>query len=239
MDSALHFQSQTHDVLSPLIPNNALVWIDDVIVFAQDMDEFLIALRRKLISGEGVRHDPEWINTLTRLPVPSTIVQLQCFVCVSDWLHDSLIDYSRIVAPLQAKLDAEKKRVGRHNRNALQMATSLSAEELNAYFVVIQLIRSSTPLTFPSPERGLRVFTDTSLTGWSIVLTQVEDWNLELPVKLQRHRVVLCKDGNFKGAQLNWANVEKEAFLVVKACSEFEYILQREKDSSCFAITPT
>uniref|UniRef100_H3GNY1 Reverse transcriptase domain-containing protein n=1 Tax=Phytophthora ramorum TaxID=164328 RepID=H3GNY1_PHYRM len=41
MDSALHFQSQMQTLLAPLIPHSALVWVDDVILFAPTVAEFL------------------------------------------------------------------------------------------------------------------------------------------------------------------------------------------------------
>ncbi|OWY90189.1 Retrovirus-related Pol Polyprotein from transposon 302 [Phytophthora megakarya] len=45
MDSALHFQSQVQAKLAPLIPKSALVWVDDVILFAPTLPEFLDTLR--------------------------------------------------------------------------------------------------------------------------------------------------------------------------------------------------
>ncbi|OWZ22739.1 Retrovirusrelated Pol Polyprotein from transposon 297 [Phytophthora megakarya] len=46
MDSALHFQAQMQTLLDPLIPHSALVWMDDVILFATWMDEFREVLRK-------------------------------------------------------------------------------------------------------------------------------------------------------------------------------------------------
>ncbi|GMF63031.1 unnamed protein product [Phytophthora fragariaefolia] len=45
MDSAMHFQSQVEAKLAPLIPHSALVWVDDVILFAPTIAEFLQTLR--------------------------------------------------------------------------------------------------------------------------------------------------------------------------------------------------
>ncbi|KAG3169912.1 hypothetical protein PI126_g2564 [Phytophthora idaei] len=44
MDSALHFQGQIQTKLAPLIPHSALVWVDDVILFAPTVEEFLVTL---------------------------------------------------------------------------------------------------------------------------------------------------------------------------------------------------
>ncbi|GMF60915.1 unnamed protein product [Phytophthora fragariaefolia] len=188
----------------------------------------------KLISGSGVRHDPERVDALTALPVPSTVAELQYFVCASNWLHDSLPDYARVVAPLQARLGAERKRMDRRNKNALNAAVELTETEVNSYNDVKARIQASVPLVFPSATSELVVMTDASLTGWSIVVTEVETWDPSLPVDKQQHRMVMCKGGTFKDSQLNWAIVEKEAFPIVKACTDLEYLLQRERGFMLF-----
>lgn len=45
IDSALHFQSQVQTKLAPLIPHSELVWVDDVILFAPTVEDFLVTLR--------------------------------------------------------------------------------------------------------------------------------------------------------------------------------------------------
>ncbi|KAF4148937.1 hypothetical protein GN958_ATG01853 [Phytophthora infestans] len=49
-----------------------------------------------------------------------TSADLQRFVPVTKWQHNSCPDYTRIIAPLHDKLEAEKKRIDRRNRNALK-----------------------------------------------------------------------------------------------------------------------
>ncbi|KAF1330381.1 hypothetical protein FI667_g5111, partial [Globisporangium splendens] len=89
-----------------------LVWIDDVIVYASNATDFLIALRKffgilrefnlklnaaksqlfqtqvrwcgKLISGDSVQHDPSRVSALQDLPLPSTGADLQYFLCASN-----------------------------------------------------------------------------------------------------------------------------------------------------------
>uniref|UniRef100_H3H8H0 Reverse transcriptase n=1 Tax=Phytophthora ramorum TaxID=164328 RepID=H3H8H0_PHYRM len=262
VDSAIHFQMQMQDAMAPMLQRNALVWVDDVIIFAPTVEEFLQALKEffiilrdrrlklsaaksslfqlevlwcgKLISGSGVRHDPERVDALSALPVPSTVAELQYFVCASNWLHDSLPDYARVVAPLQERLGMERKRIGRRNRNALNVAVTLTEAEITSYNEVKTLIKASVPLVFPSPTSELVVMTDASLTGWSIVVTEVQAWDDSLPVDKQQHRMILCKGGTFKDSQLNWAIVEKEAFPIVKACTDLEYLLQRERGFKLF-----
>lgn len=103
--------------------------MDDVILFAPTIDELIQTLRvlfelvteanfklnkaksslfelkilwrARLISNAGVRHDPARVSALAELPLPATVADLQFFVCATNWLHDSLPDYARIIAPPQ------------------------------------------------------------------------------------------------------------------------------------------
>ncbi|CAI5746326.1 unnamed protein product [Peronospora destructor] len=44
-DSAIHYQNHMHTVYSPLVYDNLLVWINDIIVFAQTREEFVDKIR--------------------------------------------------------------------------------------------------------------------------------------------------------------------------------------------------
>ncbi|KAE9062778.1 hypothetical protein PF010_g29265 [Phytophthora fragariae] len=256
-DSALHFQGEMQKVLAPLIPHSALVWVDDVILFAPTVEEFVRVLGQffslgagarlklnmaksklfevkvlwcgRIISSAGVRHDPARVDALSTLPLPATVADLQYFVCASNWLQDSLPDYARKIAPLQAKLGAEKMRVGGRGRNALAVATVWTEPEQAAYEDVLSLVRASALMASPDPDAELLVFTDASLNGYSIVVTQVVDWDPTLLVTKQRHEMIICKGGTFKKNELNWTIVEKEAYPIVKACHDLEYLLLRPK----------
>jgi len=237
------------------VPHSALVWVDDVILFAPTVAEFVQVLGKffalvaearlklnmansklftvevlwcgRLISGSGIRHDPTRVSALSTLPLPATVADLQYFICATNWLQDSLPDYSRMIAPLQAKLAAEKKRIGGRNRNALAVATTWTEADQAAYQAMLSLVRNSALMASPDPNAELLVFTDASLSGYSIIVTQVVHWDPTLPVAKQHHERIICKGGTFKHNELNWTIVEKEAYPIVKACHDLEYLLHR------------
>ncbi|POM74948.1 Hypothetical protein PHPALM_8009 [Phytophthora palmivora] len=221
MDSALHFQNQVQAKLVPLIPHSAIVWVDDVLLFAPTVEEFLKTLRTffeivhkarfklnmaksslfeleilwcgRLISGEGVRHDPTRVNALANLPLPVTVADLQYFVCATNWLHDSLPDYARMIAPLQDRSWRKSRISLRWNWNALNVATTWSAKERAAYDAVVALVADSALMTFPDANAELLLFTDASAAGYGIIVTQVRDWDAALPVDRQHHELVIFK----------------------------------------------
>ncbi|POM62149.1 hypothetical protein PHPALM_28729 [Phytophthora palmivora] len=199
MDSALHFQAQMQTLLAPLIHHSALVWVDDVILFAPTMDEFLEVLKKFFtIVAEA--------NLVLNME-KSSLFELEIL-----W----------VIVPLHDKLEAEKKRIGRRNRNALQVAITWTQEECSCYKRVLSLVKDSALMVHPDPDAELCVFTDASLFGFSIVVTQVVTWQQGVPVEKQKHQLVICKGGMFKHSQLNWTVVEKEAFPIVKACNDLE-----------------
>ncbi len=54
----------------------------------------------RIISEEGIKHDPARITALTELPEPKTAKELQQLPCAVIWMHTSIPGYNVIVAPL-------------------------------------------------------------------------------------------------------------------------------------------
>lgn len=146
---------------------------------------------------------------------------------------------TRVIAPLQDKLNAERSRIGKRNRNVFNMATAWSSEERAAYDAVVALVANTSLMTFRDVCAERLLFTDASATGYGIVDTQVRDWDSSLPVDQQHHEPVVCKGSTFKHSELKWSVVEKEAFPIVKACQNPEYLLLRPKDFAYSATMPT
>lgn len=121
-------------VFAEMLYAHLLVWIDDILVYAKDAPAFIAALRTffelcrtrrlklslsksylfqkeirwcgRIFSGAGIRHDPERINTLQVLPLPTTAADLQQFLCAAGWMRDTLVDFARVMRPLHDKLEA-------------------------------------------------------------------------------------------------------------------------------------
>ncbi|GMF46581.1 unnamed protein product [Phytophthora fragariaefolia] len=142
---------------------------------------FCCLVRTCVISGQGIHHDPSRVSALTELPLPSTSAELQYFICASNWLRDSIVDYARVVAPLLEKFDAEKKRVGRRNRNALNVAIAWTDAERSAFAAAIAAIKHSVLMKFPTEDDDLCMFCDASMNGYSIELNMVQAWDPTRP----------------------------------------------------------
>ncbi|POM69604.1 Hypothetical protein PHPALM_14096 [Phytophthora palmivora] len=158
----------------------------------------------KVIDGTGVQHSPDRLAALTSLALPPTAAALQQFLCAANWLRESMIDYARVVGPLQSKLEAVMAQL-------------------------IGLLTTSTKMFFPGPDAVVCMFSDAALGGWAVIVSQVRHWAARLPVTEQAHELLVCRGGLFTEAQVSWSIVEKEAYPVGRACGDLAYLLDREK----------
>ncbi|POM64025.1 Hypothetical protein PHPALM_20509 [Phytophthora palmivora] len=177
-DAALFFQATIEKCLEELLHRHFLVWIDDLLLFATDVQTYLTKLERlfelldffgfklsvkisrlfkhevrwcgKIISGSGVRHDPERVRALQDLPYQRTTGELQQFLCASNWMRDSLIDFSRVSRPLQDALETALATTARRTKRiAAGIEIRLTQEQLASYDELKQLLATSVELAFP------------------------------------------------------------------------------------------
>ena len=74
-------------------------------------------------------------------------------------------------------------------------------------------------LRYPDPKKSYTVFTDASGIGWSGVLTQ------EYPDEKGRikHHPICYVSGQFRGSQLNWAALTKEAYAIYMSIRQLAF----------------
>ncbi|KAE8905997.1 hypothetical protein PF003_g10101 [Phytophthora fragariae] len=254
-DAALHFQVTMENCFKKLLYKHLLIWIDDLLLYAEDVDTYLEKLEElfslmnefglklsaaksslfqrsvkwcgKIIDGDGVRHDPARIETLRAIPLPTTAGDLQQFLCACNWMRDSLVGYASHVKPLQQRLDVTLGSGKRTKRAAGKLPVTPTVEEQAAFERVKDCLASSAMLSHPSPNGVLSVFTDASDLGWSVIVTDVHAWQEGKPIADQQHRLLQCLSGTFTGSQENWSVIEKEAFAIVAACDMLPHLLLR------------
>ncbi|KAE8960742.1 hypothetical protein PR001_g30281 [Phytophthora rubi] len=245
------------ECFASLLYKHLLIWIDDLLLYAADMDTYLEKLAEffsllnqfglklsikksslyetevkwcgRILNNQGVRHDPERINTLRAMPYPRTAAELQQFVCAANWMRESLDDFARQVAPLQQRLDLALSSTKRTRRAAASITLELDQNERRAFDTVKEMLATSATLDFPNDKTTTCLFTDASDVGWSLIITQVAEFDSKRPATEQQHRLIQCMSGTFSGSQLNWTVIEKEAFPIVMACDKLDYLLLRPK----------
>ncbi|POM62467.1 hypothetical protein PHPALM_28383 [Phytophthora palmivora] len=99
----------------------------------------------------------------------------------------------------------EKKCTCIRSRNAPNAATMWINQEQDAYNETLALVRDSVLTASPNTEAELMP----SITDYSIVVTQVVDWDPSLPIAQHKHEIIICKGDAFKHNELNWTIVER------------------------------
>jgi transposase InsO family protein len=253
----MHFQAQMNLCFSEMLFEALLVWIDDLLLYAKDPETYLMRLRQffeilrrrrlklnaakctlfarsvkwcgRVIDGSGTVHDKERLGALMTMPPPPTAAGLQHFLCASNWMRDSIVDYARGVAPLQRKLENVMAIRGRRKAQLSGVQLVWSTEE-RAYFAdAVKLLATAAKLSFPDADARVCLFTDASASGWATVVTQVVEWDSTKAVAQQQHQLTVCTGGLFTKSQANWSVIEKEAYPIVVASSELRYLLDRER----------
>eukprot|EP00644_Phytophthora_capsici_P017003 jgi/Phyca11/129344/e_gw1.83.90.1 len=236
-DAAVYFQQTMERCFESLLYTSLIIWIDDLLLFADDIDSYLQKLDQvfdlvadfglklsvkksslyqqsvkwcgRIINSDGVAHDPERIDVLRSMPYPTTAGQLQQFICAANWMRESIVDYARSADPPQKRLDEALKNSKRTKRKA-------------AYDHVKELLATAATLAIPDNAATICVFSDASDTGYSIILTQ-----------RSQHRSTSLS-GTFHGSQLNWSVIEKKAYPIVMACEKLDYLLLRARPFRLF-----
>ena len=80
-------------------------------------------------------------------------------------------------------------------------------------------------LKYPDPSKPYILYTDASKYAWSCVLTQEYEHEIEEKIR-NIHHPIACASGFFKGSQINWATLTKEAYAIYMSIKKLDYYLQ-------------
>jgi hypothetical protein len=129
LNSATQFQARMAEVFKGLINESLIVWIDDLLGYADSLETWFRTLettlrlaeehdikfnlkkcelftRRvkfcgRIFTTEGVQHDPDRIEALQAIPQPRTARDLQQFLMAAQWMSRSIPEYNKRVQCLQ------------------------------------------------------------------------------------------------------------------------------------------
>ena len=80
-------------------------------------------------------------------------------------------------------------------------------------------------LRFPDPNKPYILYTDTSKYAWSCVLMQQYTHDIDDKQIVVNHTITYIS-GLFKGSQLNWAVLTKEAYAIYMSIRKLTYYLE-------------
>ena len=181
----------------------------------------------RTFSADGISFNSAAVHAISTLPRPRTAQELGSFVATANWFRTAIPAYALLVDPLHALHKAalvglRPTRAARERRDLADLWTSAHDDAFNA---IVSAITNSTKLAHPDPTWSTCVFTDASRTGWAGVITQRHPDDADLPILQQRHRPLAFYSGAFRGAQLNYAILDQEAYAVISTLDKGAYLL--------------
>ncbi len=221
-------------VLTGLLYICCELYIDDVVVFGKDEDEFLLNLEKVLqrlkeknvslnpkkcilgatsiefvghvIDETGLRMSEEKIKKVINFKQPMIAKGLKSFLGLANYFRDHIHNHSKVVQPLQQMIKNYKK------NHKLQW----NSEATNAFHEIKSLINACPKIFFVQDDAPIYLHTDASKYAVGAYLFQVVN-NKEYPIAFLSQTLT--------NSQLNWSTFEKEAYAIFYAFQELEYLL--------------
>jgi transposase InsO family protein len=153
------FQAVLTEVLGSLVNTICVVYIDDILIYANSEDQlitniisiiktlhqrrFKISAKKttfykkqvkfcgRIFSKDGVSFDPTYITAITQMTMPITAAQLRTYLASTNWIRSSIPDYTALTAPLQNILkDALRLAVANSNSTKKAAANKVSLVDI-------------------------------------------------------------------------------------------------------------
>ena len=150
-----------------------------------------------LVSEKGFEPLPEKLEAIKKMPAPTMSKEVKQFL--------GLIGYYRKFVPRFSDISRPLTKLTRHD-------TPFEWTEQcgKAFNHLRELLMQYPILRYPDPTKGYVLYTDASGIGWAGVLTQeyIDEKN-----RAKQHPICYVS-GQFRGSQLNWAALTKEAYAI-------------------------
>ena len=232
-----YFQLLLNKVLKGL--KFAMTYLDDIIIFSQDESQHLehleivfshlreAGLKMKhskcdffkseihnlghLISPEGISPLPNKLDSRKHMPVPNSAKEIKQFLGLTGYYRKFVPRFADISRPLTT---LTKKDMKFEWTSVCQKSFELLKEALCGE-PVLKYADTSKPCT---------LYTDASKYGWAGVLTQPHIMSIDGKSTTTDHPVAFVS-GLFRGSQLNWAALTKEAFAIYMSLKKLLFYL--------------
>ena len=150
-----------------------------------------------LVSEKGFEPLPEKLESIRKMPAPRTAKEVKQFL--------GLIGYYRKFVPCFTDISRPLTKLTHHN-----VVFEWTDQCAKAFNHLRELLMEYPILRYPNPTQGYILYTDASGIGWSGVLTQE---HMDEKGKVKNHPICYVI-GQFRGSQLNWAALTKEAYAI-------------------------
>ena len=228
-----YFQKLINDVLKGC--NFAMGYLDDIIIYSRSEKEHLehleeIFTRLKtaglklklekccffkkhiqylghLISADGIQPLPEKLESIAKMPAPKNPKEVKQFL--------GLVGYYRKFVPRFADIS----RVLTHlTKKDVEFKWTPECEK--CFQILKEFLQQAPILRYPDPKPSYTLYTDASKYAYAGVLTQHNNGT---------DHPITYVSGLFRGSQLNWATLTKEAYAIYMSVNKLSFYIDTAK----------
>ena len=232
-----YFQLLMNKVLKGL--KFTMTYLDDIIIYSQDETQHLkhleivfshlqeagLKMKRSkcdfikreihylghLISPDGISPLPNKLDSIKHMPAPNSVKEIKQFLGLTGYYRKFVPRFANISRPLTTltKKDAEFEWTSACQKSFKLLKEALCDEPV---------------LKYADTSRPYTLYTDASKYGWAGVLTQPHEETIDGKSTTTDHPVAFVS-GLFRGSQLNWAALMKEAFAIYMSVKKLSFYL--------------
>ena len=221
------FQRLMNHVLAPFIGKSVMVYLDDIVIFSRDPQEHEIHVQEVLqaleaagltaklskcdfskpevkllgyiVSGQGIRSDPEKTRAIAEMAPPTDVKGVRSFLGLCNYYRQCIPNFAEVAYPL-VQLTCKYVRF------------VWGEKENKAWQTLRDLLVSDRVMSYPKLGRKYKLYTDACDYAVGAILCQEDDQGIERPVQYISKQLA--------GPSLRWAVIEKEAYAVIHALNK-------------------
>ena len=233
-----YFQRLVHEVLKGI--TFAFGYLDDILIFSPDnkthLEHLEVVFQRlreadlklkaskcnffkkhiqylgHLVSGEGIEPLPEKLEAVRKMPPPTTPKEIRQFLGLVGYYRKFVPKFADIARPLT-------------NLTKLDVPYEWTNRCQEAFEFLKQMLLKEPILKYPDPSKPYTLFTDASKFAWACVLTQEYEHEFDGKKRKILHPITYMS-GLFKGSQINWATLTKEAYAIYVSVKKLDHYIQ-------------
>ena len=228
-----YFQKLINDILKGC--NFAMGYLDDIIIYSRSekghlerLEEIFTRLKAAglklklekccffkkhieylghLISADGIQPLPEKLESIAKMPAPRNPKEVKQFLGLVGYYRKFVprfTDISRVLTHLTKK----------------DMEFKWTPECENCFQILKEFLQQVPILRYPDPQASYTLYTDASKYTYAGILTQHSNGT---------DHPITYVSGLFRGSQLNWATLTKEAYAIYMSVKKLSFYIDTAK----------
>ena len=165
-----------------------------------------------LVSGKGIKPLPEKLESVKKMPATTIPKEIKQFLGLVGYYRKFIPRFADIARPMT-------------NLTKQDVPFEWTLQCQASFEMLKDALITSPILKYPDPNKPYTLFTDASKHALACVLTQEYEHEKDNKTYKINHPITFAS-GLFKGSQLNWAALTKEAFAIYSSIKKLSYYLE-------------